>query len=71
MAYNKKFMGKSLSVLIEDTADRDTGLMKGFSENYIPVLIENGEAWMSNQIIPVVAENLTGGKIVGRKTSHF
>ncbi len=45
--------------------------MKGFSKKYIPVLIENGEAWMSNHIITVAAGNPTGGKIVGRKTSHF
>lgn len=71
IAYNKKFIGKNLSVLVEDTSDRDTGLMKGFSTNYIPVLIENGEGRMSNQIITVAADNPTGGKIVGRKTSHF
>ncbi|HEU20367.1 MAG TPA: tRNA (N(6)-L-threonylcarbamoyladenosine(37)-C(2))-methylthiotransferase MtaB [Deltaproteobacteria bacterium] len=71
IAYNSKFIGKKLSVLVEDTADRDSGMMKGFSRNYIPVLIENGEAQMSNQIVTVIAENPTGGKIVGRKTSHF
>lgn len=71
IAYNKMFIGKNLSVLVEDTSDRDTGFMKGFSKNYIPVLIENGEAWMSNHVITVAAGNPTGGKIVGRKTSHF
>ena len=71
IAYNKKFIGENLSVLVEGTYDRDTGFMKGFSENYIPVMIENGEAWMSNQIITVAAENPAGGKILGRKTSHF
>lgn len=69
IAYNKKFIGRELSVLAENTGDRETGLMKGFSNNYIPVLIENGETWMSNQIITVIAESLAGGKILGRKIS--
>jgi threonylcarbamoyladenosine tRNA methylthiotransferase MtaB len=71
LVYNEKFIGGALSVLVENTTDRDTGLMKGFSDNYIPVLIENGEAWMARRIISVTAGNPTGGKIVGRKTSHF
>jgi threonylcarbamoyladenosine tRNA methylthiotransferase MtaB len=70
-AYNRRFIGETLSVLTEDTPDRDTGLMKGYSENYIPVLIENGEPWMSGQVVTVIAGHSTGGKIVGRKTSYL
>ena len=65
--YNKKFIEKELSVLVEDTADRETGLMKGFSDNYIPVLISNGNRSLANHIVTIVADNSEGGKIRGHK----
>ena len=65
--YNKKFIEKELSVLVEDTTDRETGLMKGFSDNYIPVLISNGNRSLANHIVTIVADNLKGGKIRGHK----
>ncbi|MBN2514698.1 MAG: tRNA (N(6)-L-threonylcarbamoyladenosine(37)-C(2))-methylthiotransferase MtaB [Deltaproteobacteria bacterium] len=67
MDYNAKFIGKELSVLVEDTKDRETGLMKGFSDNYIPVLISNGNRSMANHIVTIVADNTEGGKIRGHK----
>ncbi len=36
-----RFLGKKLDVLVEKTKDKKTGLMKGFSKNYLPVLLEN------------------------------
>jgi threonylcarbamoyladenosine tRNA methylthiotransferase MtaB len=65
--YNTKFIGKELSVLVEDTADRETGLMKGFSDNYIPVLISNGNGSLANHIVTIVADKAEGGKIRGYK----
>jgi threonylcarbamoyladenosine tRNA methylthiotransferase MtaB len=34
-----RFIGQKLSVLIEDKIDRATGLRRGFSRNYLPVLV--------------------------------
>lgn len=34
-----RFRGRKLSVLIEDKIDRATGLRRGFSRNYLPVLV--------------------------------
>ncbi|MBT8491074.1 MAG: tRNA (N(6)-L-threonylcarbamoyladenosine(37)-C(2))-methylthiotransferase MtaB, partial [Deltaproteobacteria bacterium] len=65
--YNTKFIEKELSVLVEDTTDRETGLMKGFSDNYIPVLISNGNRSLANHIVTIVADNSEGGKIRGHK----
>ena len=66
MEFNKRFIGKNLSVLVENTRDRETGFLKGFSDNYIPVLIPDSNVSMSNHIVTVRAESLTGGKILGR-----
>jgi len=71
MEFNKRFIGKKLSVLVENTKDGETGFMKGFSDNYIPVLIPAGNVSMSNHIVKVRAESLTGGKILGRKPINF
>lgn len=65
--FNERFIGKRLSVLVEDARDGKTGLMKGFSDNYIPVLIRNGKPASVNRIVEVVAENTADGKIIGRE----
>jgi len=68
--YNRRFIGKELSVLVENTKDRETGSMKGFSDNYIPVLIPDINLSMANHILGVTAQSLMGGKIVGRKITN-
>jgi threonylcarbamoyladenosine tRNA methylthiotransferase MtaB len=40
-AFYQTFLGKDLSVLVEDRRDKRTGLWKGLSRNYIPVLLSN------------------------------
>ncbi|MDO9528647.1 MAG: tRNA (N(6)-L-threonylcarbamoyladenosine(37)-C(2))-methylthiotransferase MtaB [Syntrophales bacterium] len=69
-AFAERFIGKSLSVLIEDKKDRDTGLQKGFSENYIPVLITENTASLANNIVAIIADKRDGGKLLGRKIAH-
>lgn len=68
--FAERFIGKSLSVLIEDKKDRDTGLQKGFSENYIPVLIAENTASLANNIVDVIADKRDGEKLLGRKIAH-
>jgi len=66
-----RFLGKQLSVLVEDKKDRVTGLMKGYSENYIPVLITDGGDHLARQIIRVTAEHASqDGKIFARRVDH-
>lgn len=69
-AFAERFIGKSLSVLIEDKKDRDTALQKGFSENYIPVLIAENTASLANNIVDIIADKRDGGKLLGRKITH-
>jgi len=44
------FLQKNLSVLVEGKRDRKTQRLKGFSRNYIPVLIEGPDELMGNEI---------------------
>lgn len=66
-AFVERFVGKRLSVLIEDKRDRNTDLLRGFSENYIPVLITNGNPSLTNNVVDVIADHANGGEIFGRK----
>ena len=65
-AYTEKFIGKKMTVLMEGRPDRETGLWKGFSDHYIPVLVKNGNIALANRIVPVVADYGEDGKLHGR-----
>ena len=65
-SFAEKFTGKHLSVLIEGSKDRETGCLKGFSENYIPVLVRNATQDDVNSIVTVIAESSSSGKIISR-----
>jgi threonylcarbamoyladenosine tRNA methylthiotransferase MtaB len=41
-AFYRQYLGQTLSVLIEDRRERETGRRKGFSRNYIPVSLTGG-----------------------------
>lgn len=56
--FYQKFRGQILDVLIEETTDRRTGLLKGVTSNYLPVLVEApGEHF--NTLAPVRIDELT------------
>ncbi|TET09553.1 tRNA (N(6)-L-threonylcarbamoyladenosine(37)-C(2))-methylthiotransferase MtaB, partial [Candidatus Aerophobetes bacterium] len=47
-----QFLGKTLRVLVEDKRDPETGLLTGYTDNYIRVLLE-GEEELRNKLIKV------------------
>ena len=51
------FIGQTLEVLIEETRDKKSGLLKAISSNYIPVLIDASDDYM-NHIVQVTVEKL-------------
>ncbi len=55
------FIGQKLEVLIEETRDSETGLLKGISSNYIPVFIDASDDRMNN-IVQVKVEKLIKNK---------
>ena len=68
-SFTRRFVGKKLSVLVEHKKDNDTGFMKGFSDNYIPVVIENGNYSLANRVLYVIPDYALEGKLYGRVTA--
>ena len=63
-AFCRKFLGKRLEVLVEGTTDRYSGGRRGFSRNYLPVVVSCGDG-MVNHEITVRVENFTAGRLIG------
>ena len=66
--FYKKHIGSTLEVIIEETRDRNTGLLRGISSNYIPVVVDASDIFQ-NKIVNVrveklLAENLLYGNII-------
>ncbi|MFB0506138.1 MAG: tRNA (N(6)-L-threonylcarbamoyladenosine(37)-C(2))-methylthiotransferase MtaB [Thermodesulfobacteriota bacterium] len=64
-AFQGRFLGRELEVLVEGKRDRLTGRLKGYSRNYIPVLIE-GKDDLMNREIRVSVTDLEDGRVLGR-----
>jgi len=62
----ERFIGSSMPVLVEKRKDRASGYLKGFSHNYLPVLLQNGCDEMINTIVSVKLESVISGVLVGR-----
>ncbi|MEE9542620.1 MAG: tRNA (N(6)-L-threonylcarbamoyladenosine(37)-C(2))-methylthiotransferase MtaB [Thermodesulfobacteriota bacterium] len=57
--FYRGFIGSKTNVLIESARDKDTGLMKGRSSNYIPVLIEDYPGAQSGEFSEVLLKEAT------------
>jgi threonylcarbamoyladenosine tRNA methylthiotransferase MtaB len=60
------FLRQPLQVLLEAKRDRMSGLLKGFSRNYIPVLVAGGRELIGQEITVMVAEVKESG-VYGEK----
>ncbi len=67
--FASRFLGEKLDVLVEKAKDNKTGLMKGFSQNYLPVLLETNEFSCANTIVNICANKLENGKLYGKIVS--
>jgi threonylcarbamoyladenosine tRNA methylthiotransferase MtaB len=65
-AFARNCVGTRQVVLVEEGRDRKTGRMKGFTGNYIPVLLLDGGKNMINRIIEVDIESAQAGTAIGR-----
>jgi threonylcarbamoyladenosine tRNA methylthiotransferase MtaB len=65
-SFAEKFTGRRLPVLVEGRKDRGTGLFKGFSDNYIPVLVRDAGRDHVNKIVTAIAEESSSGMIISR-----
>jgi threonylcarbamoyladenosine tRNA methylthiotransferase MtaB len=70
-AFYRQFLNQELSVLVEDRKEKETGRWKGFSRNYIPVLItdKNGikehRDWVNHEWTVRVTD-LTEKGVIGK-----
>jgi len=64
--FSRQFLGKTLPVLVEQARDKKTGLAKGFSHNYLPVLLDKHPASLVNTIVMARIEHYQEGKLTGR-----
>jgi threonylcarbamoyladenosine tRNA methylthiotransferase MtaB len=65
--FYRRFLEKSLPVLIEAKKDGSTGWLKGISSNYLPVLID-GDDDLQNKIVEVKIKKMEGDKLFGNLT---
>jgi threonylcarbamoyladenosine tRNA methylthiotransferase MtaB len=64
--FYSSFLQQELQVLIEGNRDQASGLLKGFSRNYIPVLIAGGNELIGEEITVRVTE-VQGNGVYGEK----
>jgi len=68
-AFRERFLGRTLSVLFETSRDRATGQLRGYSDNYVPVLCDAGDSWM-NRIGRVTALRAVSGGVVAQLSTR-
>ena len=59
-----RFIGRSLPVLIEEKVEKETGLRRGFTRNYLPVAVA-GAADFSNRELDVRIDRYSSGWLSG------
>jgi len=66
--FRERYLGKKLNVLVEEKQDRLTGMMIGFSGNYIRVLIDAKKEFY-NQFVEVRIDKISGYDTYARITN--
>ena len=60
--FYRRGLGKRVEVLVESQRDAATGLLKGLTSNYIPVLIEGPDSMKENLVdvtIDIIRDNIS------------
>jgi len=65
-AFARNIVGTRQAVLVEEGRDRKTGFLKGFTGNYVPVILLDGGKEMMNRMIDVDIESADAGTATGR-----
>jgi threonylcarbamoyladenosine tRNA methylthiotransferase MtaB len=64
--FTLRFLNKKLHVLVEKIKDKKTGLMKGVSQNYLPVLIDKTDSSFLNKVVLVQTQDIRDGELYGK-----
>jgi threonylcarbamoyladenosine tRNA methylthiotransferase MtaB len=59
-----QFIGQKMNVLVETTRHRPTGLLKGLTSNYIPILMDAHDGYQ-NKLVAVRAQEVMGDALGG------
>ncbi len=62
--FYESFLDRELEILAETSRDRETGLLKGVSRNYVPVLFEGGDSW-KRRLVRVKVSSVKGRRVFG------
>lgn len=63
--FYRSFLGATVSVLIEEKIEKQTGARRGFSRNYLPVSVASGRD-LGNREVDVVLDDYANGILMGR-----
>ena len=58
------FLGQRLKAIVESKRDRESGMLKGYSPNYLPLIFPGGDELM-NQEVEVEVIEVRDGKVMG------
>jgi threonylcarbamoyladenosine tRNA methylthiotransferase MtaB len=68
------FLGRNLKVLVESKKDRESGMLKGYSENYILVLVQDGDEHINREVevrvTEVSGQNVSGEILSPQRTQR-
>jgi len=67
LAFHRRFIGRPVQVLTESRRDPQTGLLKGVSSNYLPVLFEGGDERM-RRMVEVCISSADAAQLCGSPT---
>ena len=62
--FYRQQIGKTVEILVEERRERTSGLLKGLTSNYIPVLIDAAND-VQNSFVEVILESLQGEFLLG------
>jgi len=68
--FARRFVGKTVEVLVESKRDPVTGWYGGFSSNYVRTAIRDATADMVNTVARVVVEDTVGANAVATSLAH-
>lgn len=63
-AYRRRFLEEKLNVLVENSPDKATGMLKGYSDNYIHVLFTGPEG-LARKVVPVKVTGFNKEETIG------
>lgn len=66
--FHQSFLGQRMKVLVESKRDRESGMLKGYSQNYLPLFLPGGDELM-NQEVDVEVIEVQEGKVLGEVRS--